>query len=175
MGGPGEALNPAAPDFRAVAMQVASDVPYPNGYVSWREWVLKIQPPTSGARASPDGTETPFPSGLVSTGALHGWFSASASCAWVQDWRQTSVADDATATARATQTIAQAPSWKAVTNEDPRPDPAAANDPGAKSGSLFGWMLPYRDAVLAGDRVRVEQLLATGYGGGHCWLSDPDP
>jgi hypothetical protein len=34
-------------------------------------------------------------------------------------------------------------------------------------------MLPYRDAVLAGDRARVEQLLATGYGGGQCWLSDP--
>jgi hypothetical protein len=35
-------------------------------------------------------------------------------------------------------------------------------------------MLPYRDAVLAGDRARVEQLLATGYGGGRCWLSDPE-
>jgi hypothetical protein len=27
MGGPGEALNPAAPDFRAVALQIASDIP----------------------------------------------------------------------------------------------------------------------------------------------------
>ena len=35
-------------------------------------------------------------------------------------------------------------------------------------------MLPYRDAVLAGDRVQVEHLLATGYGGGKCWFSDPD-
>jgi hypothetical protein len=34
-------------------------------------------------------------------------------------------------------------------------------------------MLPYRDAVLAGDRARVEQLLATGYGGGRCWSNDP--
>jgi hypothetical protein len=34
-------------------------------------------------------------------------------------------------------------------------------------------MLPYRDAVLVGDRARVEHLLATGYGGGQCWLSDP--
>jgi hypothetical protein len=34
-------------------------------------------------------------------------------------------------------------------------------------------MLPYRDAVLAGDRARVEHLLATGYGQGKCWSSDP--
>src|SRR5437588_5650836 len=40
IGGPGEALNPAAPDFRAVALQIASDIPYPKGYASWREWVL---------------------------------------------------------------------------------------------------------------------------------------
>jgi len=173
VGGPGEALNPAAADFRGVALQIASDVLYPKEYASWREWVMKTQVPTSGDGASPGGTRTPFPAGLVSTGALHGWFAASAFCAWVQSWRQASVAGDQDATAQAAQMIAQAPGWKAVTNEDPHPNPAAANDPGAASGSLFGWMLPYRDAVLAGDRARVEHLLATGYGGGRCWLSDP--
>jgi hypothetical protein len=35
-------------------------------------------------------------------------------------------------------------------------------------------MLPYRDAVLAGDRGRVAHLLAAAYGGGKCWLSDPE-
>jgi hypothetical protein len=173
MGGPGEALNPAADDFRAVALQIASDIPYPKGDVSWREWVLKTQVSTSGAGTSSGGSESPFPAGLVSTGALHGWFAASAYCAWVQSWRQASVAGDANATALAAQTIAEAPGWKAVTDEDPHPDPSAANDPGAATGTLFGWMLPYRDAVLAGDRARVEHLLATGYGGGQCWLNDP--
>jgi hypothetical protein len=173
IGGPGEALNPSAPDFRSVALQVASDVPYPKGYASWREWVMKTQVPTSGDGTSPDGTRTLFPAGLVSTGALHGWFATSAYCAWVQSWRQASVAGDRNATALAAQMIAQAPGWTAVSDEDPHPDPAAPNDPGAASGSLFGWMLPYRDAVLAGDRARVEQLLATGYGGGRCWVSDP--
>jgi hypothetical protein len=173
IGGPGEALNPAAPDFRTVALEIASDIPYPKGYASWREWVLKTQVPTSEVGTSSSGSGSPFPAGLVSTGALHGWFAASAYCAWVQSWRQTSVAGDATATAQAAQMIAQAPGWKAVTDEDPHPDPTAANDPGAASGTLFGWMLPYRDAVLAGDRARVEQLLASGYGSGQCWLSDP--
>jgi hypothetical protein len=173
MGGPGEALNPAAADFRAVALQIASDIPYPKGYASWREWVLKTQILTSGVETNPGGSEFPFPAGLVSTGALHGWFAASAYCAWLQSWRQASIAGDANATARAAQTIAQAPGWEAVTDEDPHPDPTAANDPGAASGTLFGWMLPYRDAVLVGDRARVEHLLASGYGGGRCWLSDP--
>jgi hypothetical protein len=171
VGGPGEALNPAAPDFRAVVLKIASDIPYPRGYASWREWVLKTQ--VLDSETSPDESESPFPAGLVSTGALHGWFAASAYCAWVQSWRQASIAGDANTTAQAAQTITQAPGWKAVRDEDPHPDPSAANDPGAEAGTLFGWMLPYRDAVLVGDRARVEHLLATGYGGGRCWLSDP--
>jgi hypothetical protein len=171
MGGPGEALNPAASDFRAVALQIASDIPYPEGYESWREWVLKTQ--VLDSETSPGESESPYPAGLVSTGAIHGWFAASAYCAWVQSWRQASIAGDANASALAAQTIAYAPGWKAVTDEDPHPDPSAANDPGAETGTLFGWMLPYRDAVLVGDRARVDRLLATGYGGGRCWLSDP--
>ena len=171
MGGPGEALNPAGRDFRAAVLQIAADIPYPEGYDSWREWVLQTQVPDS--ETSPSESESPYPAGLVSTGAIRGWFAASAYCAWVQSWRQASIAGDANATARGAQTIAQAPGWKAVTDLDPHPDPTAANDPGAETGTLFGWMLPYRDAVLAGDRARVEHLLATGYGGGRCWLSDP--
>ena len=160
MGGPGEALNPAAPDFRAVALRVASDIPYPDGYESWRDFLI------SNEIRFADG-------GVGSTGALHGGFAASAYCALLQSWRQAAIAADPTATARAAQMIAQAPGWKAVTDEDAHPDPSAANDPGAETGTLFGWMLPYRDAVLAGDRARVEHLLATGYGGGKCWSSDP--
>jgi hypothetical protein len=173
MGGPGEALNPAAPDFRAVALQIASDIPYPQGYGSWREWILKVEGSTADSGAAPGGAPSAFPAGLESTGALHGWFAASAFCAWLQSWRQATIAGDANTTAQAAQTIARAPGWKAVTDEDPHPDPSAANDPGAVSGTLFGWMLPYREAVLSGDRARVEHLLATGYGDGKCWLSDP--
>jgi hypothetical protein len=173
MGGPGEALNPVAPDFRAVALQVASDIPYPKGYASWRDWFLAETIRTFDAGTDPGIAPSDFSAGLVSTGALHGWFAASAFCAWVQSWRQASIAVDPNATAQAAQAIAQAPAWKAVTDEDPHPDPSATNDPGAKSGTLFGWMLPYRDAVLAGDRARVDHLLATGYGGGKCWSNDP--
>jgi len=158
VGGPGEELNPAAPDFRRVALQIASDIPYPDGYRSWRDLVV---------------SDAGDPSGLVSSGALHGWFAMSAFCAWVRSWDRAVGSGDGAAAARAAQTIAQAPDWKAVTDEDPHPDPGAANDPGAETGTLFGWLLPYRDAVLAGDRARVEQLLASGYGDGRCSLYDP--
>ncbi len=160
MGGPGEELNPAAPDFRSVALKLSSDIPYPSGYQPWRDLVIT--------------REIQFADGaLETTGALRGWFAGSAFCAWVQDWRHATSADDASAAQQAATTIAAAPGWSAVTAEDPHPSPSAANDPGAETGTLFGWMLPYRDAVLAGDSGRVDHLLATGYGDGKCRLANP--
>jgi hypothetical protein len=160
IGGPGEELNPAAPDFRSVALKLSADIPYPGGYESWRDLVITREIQTS------DG-------GLETTGALRGYFAASAFCAWVQDWRHATTGGDTSEAATAAQAIAAAPAWKAVTAEDPHPNPSAANDPGAETGTLFGWMLPYRDAVLSGDGNRVDHLLAAGYGDGKCWLADP--
>lgn len=158
MGGPGEYLNPTASDFRAVALQLASDIPYPDGYSSWRDFLISDQ--ISGGE-------------MVSSGALHGWFAASAFCAWVHTWRQARLGGDDRAAAHAAQEISKAPGWKAVTDEDPHPNPSVPGDLGSTKYTLFGWMLPYRDAVLAGDRSRVEHLLVTGYGD-TCWTSDPD-
>jgi hypothetical protein len=166
MGGPGEELNPAAPDFPDVAVQAAADIPYPAGYESWRDFMLRTQAPSP---QDLEGGEDV----AISTGALRAWFAASAYCAWIQKWRQADVAGDAAAAQSAAHVIAHAPAWKAVVAVDPHPDPSAANDPGAAPGTQFGWMLVYRDAVLAGDRAHVENLLATGYGDGKCWISDP--
>jgi hypothetical protein len=160
IGGPGEELNPAAPDFRSVALKLSSDIPYPSGYRSWRDLVITREIQTA------DG-------GLETTGALHGYFAGSAFCAWVQDWRHATSTGDSEEAQQAATTIAAAPGWSAVTAEDPHPDPSAANDPGAETGTLFGWMLPYRAAVLAGDGSRVDHLLATGYGDGKCRLANP--
>lgn len=164
VGGPGEELNLAAPDFRSVALKLSADIPYPAGYASWREFVLTEQLPGPGGAAAGD---------QVTTGAVRGSFAASAFCAWVQDWRQTLIAGNSAEAQQAAATIASAPAWSAVTAEDPHPSASAPNDPGAQPGTLFGWMLPYRAAVRAGDRAGVEQLLASGYGDGKCWLSDP--
>lgn len=163
-GGPGENLNLAAPDFRSVALKLSADIPYPAAYSSWRDFVVSEQAPGPGGAAVND---------QVTSGALRGWFAASAFCAWVQDWRQ-AVGDGNSAEAQqAASTIAAASGWPAVTGEDPHPSASAPNDSGAESGTLFGWMLPYRHAVRSGDSAGVEQMLASGYGDGKCWLADP--
>ena len=164
VGGPGEELNPAAPDFRSSALKLSADISYPAGYESWRGWVVTEQASGPGGATADE---------QVTTGALRGWFAASAFCAWVQDWRQATSSGDSAEAQQAEATVASAPNWSAVTAEDPHPSPSAPNDPGAKPGTLFGWMLPYRSAVLAGDQAAVDQMLASGYGDGRCWIADP--
>jgi hypothetical protein len=164
MGGPGENLNLAAPGFRSAALKLSSDIPYPAGYASWRDFVVTEQEPGPGGATAGD---------QVTTGALRGAFAASAFCAWVQEWRMATVAGESAEAQQAAAAISEAPSWSAVTAEDPHPSASAANDPGAEPGTLFGWMLPYRSAVLVGDPATVDQLLTSGYGDGKCWLADP--
>jgi hypothetical protein len=156
-GGPGENLNLAAPDFRSAALKLSADIPYPAGYGSWRDFVVSEQAPGPGGAALND---------QVTAGALRGWFAASAFCAWVQDWRQ-AVSDRNSAEAQqAASTVAAAPDWDAVTAEDPQASASASNDPSAETGTLFGWILPYRSAVLSGDSASIDQMLASGYGDG---------
>ncbi len=161
MGGPGEDLNPAAPDFRTVALQISSDIPWPDGYESWRDSLISLVISRSGG-------------GEMTTGALHGWFAMSSFCAWVQAWRYADSTGNNGAAARAEQVISGAPGWKAVTDEDPHPDPTVPGDGGSTQSTLFGWMLPYRDAVQAGDRGRAEHLLVSFYYQGTCQFYDPD-
>ena len=108
--------------------------------------------------------------------ALRGLFAHSAFCAWVMDWRQADIAGDTKTVAQAAQVISEAPSWKAVTDEDPQPDPTVVGDGGSIQGTLFGWMLLFRDAVLAGNRARVEHLLVAGSydSGSACEAIDPE-
>jgi hypothetical protein len=162
-GGPGEALNPAGSDFRAVALQVASDIRWPTGYESWRDFLISDEIRISGGGS------------LETSGALHGWFAISAFYAWVLAWHHAEIAGDAEAAARAAQVISEAPRWKAVTDEDKKAKPLTKTHHRSRRSpsSLFSWMLPYRDAVLAGDRTRVKHLLATGFYGGMSQIYDP--
>lgn len=180
-GGPGEDLNPAGADFAEIYRQLSSDIPFPKGYESWRdsliaEDVKSMKKDVEDANAAPDSYKKKWGVEMrVTSGAIHGWFAMSAFCAWVLDWRYAEISGDTQAAAQATQVISEAPSWKAVTDEDPYPDPNALGDSnGSSYYSMFGWMLPYRDAVLAGDRARVEHLLTTVYFQGTCQAYDPD-
>jgi hypothetical protein len=160
MGGTGEFLDPSAPDFRDVALQLSSDIPYPQGYQTWRDFLI------SDEITNADGS-------TEASGALRGWFAASAFCAWVQVWRQADLSADTATASAAAQMIAQAPTWQAVTALDPNPSASAHGDLGSSSFTLFGWKLPYRDAVVDGNRSTVDGLLAAGYGG-KCWADDPN-
>ncbi len=162
MGGPGEALDPTASDFRDVALQVASDIRWPDAYESWRDSLISDE-----IRWSEKGT-------VETSGALHGWFAMSAFCAWVLDWRYADITGDPVVATEASKVISGAPSWKAVADEDPHLDPAATGEDGKSRASLFGWVLPFRDAVLAGDRAEVEHLLITEEHGGRCQDYDWD-
>ncbi len=59
-GGPGELLYIDGTDFRQIALRLSSDIPYPNGYASWRDDVISSQrqlqpcvdPSTPGGRDS---------------------------------------------------------------------------------------------------------------------------
>jgi hypothetical protein len=100
----------------------------------------------------------------------------SAFYAWVLAWHHAEIAGDTEAVARAAKVISEAPRWKAVTDEEKTNKPLTKNHHRSRRSpsSLFSWMLPYRDAVLAGDRARVEHLLVTGFYGGRPTVYDPD-
>jgi hypothetical protein len=155
-----------APAFRAVALKVASDIPWPTRYESWRDFLISDEIRMSGDGYL--GTET--------SGALHGWFAMSAFYAWVLAWRHAEIAGDTEAIARDAKVISEAPRWKAVKDEEKTNKPLTKNHHRSRRSpsSLFSWMLPYRDAVLAGDRARVEHLLVTGFYGGRPTVYDPD-
>lgn len=165
-GGPGEDLNPAGADFGEVYRQLSSDIPFPKGYESWRDSLIARD--VKFMKKNDDA--------LVTSGAIHGWFAMSAFCAWVLDWRHAEIVGDTQAATQDARVISEAPSWKAVIDQDPHPHPNALGDRNGPSDySLFGWMLPFRDAVLAGDSVQVEHLLLTQQEiGGRCWDYDLD-
>jgi hypothetical protein len=160
LAGPGEKLDPSAPDFRAVAARLASDIEFPPGYGAWREHAISTQVTRSA------------PNERISAGALHGWLAASAFCAWVRMWRDARDAGDRAVAARAARAISSAPGWRAIRDEDPHLRQAVQGDAAQTRPTLFGWLLAYRDAVRADDRARVEHLLTVDHGG-KAWESDP--
>jgi hypothetical protein len=170
-GGPGQEINLAGTNFSQVARKAAGDIPYPAEYGSWRTWVITT---AAADRSCPAGS----PRGCtmqVSTGALRGAFAQSAFCAWVYDWRQATLSGDAGAAGRAARVIDRAPSWSAVVALDPHPSAAPPYTNPRYHGHMtdFGWLLPFRSAVLKGDVSFVDQLIAANYGVSGCAFERP--
>jgi hypothetical protein len=169
--GPGEQLNLAGTDFRHVALQIASDIPYPPGFESYRDYVMAMQ-------VSP--TDRPYPSCKpsscrveVSTGELHGAFATSAFIAWVVDWRREMIAGRLAAAARDARVIEGALKWRAVRAWDPHPSVSLPGDNGTTHPSQFGWMIPFIGAVRAGDLAGVNAVIADPRYSGNFFICMP--
>jgi len=155
-GGPGEVLNMDGTDFRRIALQIGSDVPFPAGYGMWRKVVItfEYQDQKLGCHAWSSGCHPQVPSGQ-----LHGAFAASAFCAWVLEWRRATKRGQETVAAHAARVISGALAWKAVRDWDPHPSLVVPGDMGTTHPSMFGWMIPFIRAVRTGELARVDAAI----------------
>lgn len=161
--GPGQLLEIGAPNYCRAGLKLSSDISYPSGYEGWRTWVMlqdlawqKITPSGSCANHDPFSLEE-----QVTTGALHGFFAHSAFCAWVTDWQAAEGSGNTAEASNAASVIAGALKWPAVVAEDPHPsDMPVPDGSGTDPSSLFGWMIPYQNAVAAGNTSVVSDLLS---------------
>lgn len=171
-GGPGELLYIDGTDFRQIALRISSDVPYPNRYGSWRDYVISSQHRLQPC-VDPSTTLTPASSAArpgckpkVPAGQLHGQFAWTAFDAWVLDWRHDVMTGRRAAAARDARVISGALNWKAVRAWDPHPSTSVRGDMGTTHPSQFGWMIPFIQAVGARGLTSVDRLiLSTRYGG----------
>lgn len=142
LGGPGERLNPQAPDFAAVLDEVTADVRFPStrsrdSALSWEVDDL-VDPPS----------EEPV---FVSTGAVRLWMSGHALCAWSNTWAVALHTDDDDAAERAAQVILGAHAWPSITDTDP--DQAHESE--------FAWLPDLERAVRAHDPLAAKRALRT--------------
>lgn len=106
LGGPGERLNPAAPDFAAVLNRATSDIPFPStqsrdSALSWEVEDLSDEQNT-----------------LVSAGALRLWTAGHALCSWSDKWAVALGAADTRAQERAADVILGARNWPSIKDTD---------------------------------------------------------
>jgi hypothetical protein len=168
-GGPGELLDLDGTNFRQVALQISSDIPYPPGYEPWRQSVISSEYETQQhacTSGSPRGCMPKVPSGQ-----LHGAFAASAFSAWVLAWRHDMMTGHQAAAASDARVISGALGWKAVTDWDPHPSMTVPGDGGTTHPSEFGWMIPFIQAVGSGDLARVDKAIVNDArnGGQFAW------
>lgn len=110
LGGPGERLDPAAPDYGAVITELTSDIPFPSDEA---RAVARDNEVRDGQRDEPG-------SASVATGALRFWTARAAVCSWANEWSAAMSRGDQAAEKVAAQHLREAPSWPAVTDLDPQ-------------------------------------------------------
>jgi hypothetical protein len=137
LGGPGERLNPQAPDFAVVLEEATRDIRFPS--VQARDSALSWE---VGANAEPV---------LVSTGALRLWMAGHALCSWSNTWAVALRAGDTTTEKQAADVILGARRWPAITDTDPE----MANE------SEFAWLPELEQAIRSEDPLGAKDALAS--------------
>ncbi|MFT4286189.1 hypothetical protein [Nocardioides sp.] len=124
LGGPGEKLDPSAPDYGSVIDEVTADIPFPSEEARELSRASQVR---DGRRGEAPGSTA------VSTGALRFWTARAAVCAWANEWAAATTHADAATKAHASTMLEQSPTWPAVTDLDPvqtiKPSPWTYIDP----------------------------------------------
>lgn len=110
LGGPGEELDPAAPDYGRVIADETQDIPFPT----------RAARDISRADLVKDGQREEPGTGSVSTGAMRLWTAQAAVCSWSNEWAAGSVAGDAARVSRASGMVTASSRWPAITDVDPK-------------------------------------------------------
>ncbi|MFT4009633.1 MAG: hypothetical protein QM655_06265 [Nocardioidaceae bacterium] len=108
LGGPGEYLDPAAPDYGQVIDAETKDIPFPSAEA---RRISREDEVRDGQRDEP-GTSS------VSTGAMRFWTARASVCSWANEWVAAKAAGDGSAEAQAATMLQEAPAWPAVTDVD---------------------------------------------------------
>lgn len=142
LGGPGETLDPKAPDFPAVLDEVTADIRFPSAQAreSALSWEVDDLVP-----APADETV------LVSTGAVRLWMSGHALCSWSDEWAVALRDGDTAAKRRAADVIVGARTWTSITDTDP--DLAGESE--------FHWLPDLEQAIRSDDPAAAEAALAS--------------
>lgn len=142
LGGPGERLNPQAPDFAAVLQKATRDIRFPSEQA--RDSALSWEVRSNVEPASQEPV-------LVSTGALRLWMAGHALCSWSNTWALALRAGDATTETRAADVILGARRWPSITDTDP--DLAIQSE--------FAWLPDLEQAIRSEDPSAARAALAT--------------
>jgi hypothetical protein len=149
-GGPGQILRTDGTAFHRVALELSADIPFPSGYLGWRDAVIAEE-----IRAQ---TWHKVPSGQ-----LRGEYAQAAICAWILDWRAATLVGDQSRASHDASVLSGALHWSAVRAWDPHPSTSVPGDMGTTHPSQFGWAIPYIRATRAADLPRLDRLLASQF------------
>lgn len=159
-GGPGEILRTDGTNFHRIAIALSADIPFPAGYIGWRDAVI-----------ANEISDQPWHK--VPSGQLRGGYAQAAICAWILDWRAAMRRGDASRASHDVAVLAGALKWPAVTAWDPHPSMSVPGDSGTTHPSEFGWAIPYIATVRGGNLPRLDRLLADDSFDAAFWESDP--